>query len=74
MGQRVGYWPLLIKLIKQVHHCLLNCGVYELVGTRLSGNRESSLGSYQDVKFCMENNILSKGYKSPAQVEVLEVA
>jgi len=53
---------LLLIIIKQVHHCLLNCGVYELVGIRIIGNNDSILGSIQDVKFAMSNNILSKVY------------
>ncbi len=40
----------------------------------LNGNIKKDLGNSQDVKFCMANNLLSVGYKSPVQVEVLEVA
>ena len=34
---------------------------------------DSTLGAIQDVKFAMSNNMLTVGYKSPNQVEVLEL-
>ena len=48
-------------------------GVYELVGIRLTGNRESSLGSIQDVKFAMANNMLSSVYCVANPVGELEL-
>ena len=45
-------------------------GIKILIDTESNGNIDSTLGGIQDVKFCMENNLLA-GIKSPIQVEEL---
>ena len=44
---------------KQVSHCLLNRVVNKLVGKRIIGNNDSKLGSIQDLKHALANNLLS---------------
>jgi len=55
---------------KHVSHYLLICGINKLVGNRIIGNNDSSLGNVQDIKFAMENNLV----KAPKLVEELVLA
>jgi hypothetical protein len=57
-----------VTLNKQVSHCLLTRGINKLVGNRVIGNNDSSLGSIQDLKYALANNLLAK------QVEELVAA
>lgn len=43
---------------KQVYHCLLNRGIKILVGKRIIGNKDSSLGTVLDLKYALSNNLL----------------
>lgn len=44
---------------KQVSHYLLNRVINKLVGKRIIGNNDSKLGSIQDLKHALANNLLS---------------
>jgi len=44
---------------KQVSHYLLNRVINKLVGKRIIGNSDSKLGSIQDLKHALANNLLS---------------
>lgn len=45
---------------KQVSHCLLNRVINKLIGNRIIGNNDSSLGTIQDLKHALANNMLVK--------------
>lgn len=64
-----GFAPFVLLINKQVTHCLIISAFNKLLDNRVFGNKDSSLGSIQDLKYVLANNMLAK-----TQVEELVAA